>query len=56
MKGVVRGGQTGYGERQRRSWRRETVEMMRRRRQVVFGRKSRRDVAVIWKECRKENH
>lgn len=53
VKGVVRGGQTGYGERQRRSRRRETAEMMMRRvRRVVLWRKSRRAVAVFRKKIK----
>lgn len=44
------GRQTAYGERKRRSRRREAAEMMRGVRQVVFGRKSCRVAAVIRKE------
>lgn len=50
VKGVVGGRQTGYGERKRRSRRREAAEMMRGVRKVVFGRKSGRVVAVITKK------
>ncbi len=50
VKGVVGGGQTGYGERKRRSRRRKAAEVMRGVRQVVFWRKRGRVVAVIRKE------
>lgn len=50
VKGVVGGRQTGYGERKWRSRRREAAEVMRGVRQVVFGRKIGRVVAVITKE------
>lgn len=50
VKGVVGGGQAGYGERKRRSRRRETADVMRGERQVVFWRKRGRVAAVIRKE------
>lgn len=49
VKGVVGGGQTGYGERKRRSRRREAAEVMRGVRQVVFWRKRGRVVADVVK-------
>lgn len=49
VKGVVGGGQTGYGERKRRSRRREAAEVMRGVRQVVFWRKCGRVVADVVK-------
>lgn len=49
VKGVVGGRQTGEGERKRRSRRRETADVMRGVRQVVFWRKRGRAVADVVK-------